>query len=141
MGIIHYAANYEEKRQQVLEVELPNYIKDNYKQHSDGDDDDDDDGSDDYGFDPGSKIATKTASATELYAPFLKALGNCQAFNLGFHTKEKKEWCFCPCGYKMHYWRKLMGCEIPDQFLCSQKGDKNASKRFGPHGLLHLYKT
>jgi hypothetical protein len=147
MGIIHYAANYEEKRQQVLEVELPKYIEDNYKQHGDGDDDDDDgsddddddDGSDDYGFDPGSKIATKTESATERYAPLLKALGNCPSLNLGFHTKVQKDWCFCPFGYKMKIWRETYGLDIPNRFLCSQQGDKNASKRFGPHGLLqHL---
>ena len=146
MGIIHYAANYEEKRQQVLEVELPKYIEDNYKQHGDGDDDDDDgsdddddDGSNDYGFDPGSKIASKTESATERYAPLLKALGNCPSLNLGFHTKIQKDWCFCPFGYKMKIWRKTYGLDIPNQFLCSQKGDKNASKRFFPHGLIqHL---
>jgi hypothetical protein len=148
MGIIHYAAKYEEKRQQVLKVELPKYIEDNFKQHSEGDDDDDDrpdddddDGSNDYGFDPGHKIVTKTESATNLYAPLLKALGHCPALNLGFHTKVQKNWCFCPFGYKMKTWRGIVKLVIPDEILCSEQGEKNASKRFLPHGLLqHLQK-
>ena len=142
MGIVHYADNYEDKWKLVLEEKLPKYIKDNFGNVKQQDDSDDDDSSSPSvgSFDKGFEPVFKTESPTERYAPLLKALGHCPALNLGFHTKEKKNLCFCPFGYKMKNWRKSLQYNIPDESLCSHKGDrKNSTKGFCPYGLLkHL---
>ena len=144
MGEVEYADNYEEKLRDVIDNKLPKYIEDNsaQKKETNVDSGDDDDQSEISipEFEPWNKIVYKTESPTEKYAPLLKALGQCPALNLGFHTKEQKRLCFCPFGYKMRIWCEKYGYNIPNQDQCSDRGDKKGSTQgFLPFGLVsHL---
>jgi hypothetical protein len=139
IGIVEYADNYEEKLKHALQ-KMPMYVEEKLaekeKEKTVGAPDDDD-SSGSFGLDEGLKPVFKTESPTQRYAPLLKALGKCPALNLGFHTKGKKL-CFCPFGYKMRKWHEKYN--IPNEGLCSGKGDKKGSTQgFLPYGLVsHL---